>query len=162
MMLPERYRLTAESIRVDLAAIDAEIAHAREAVALLHAEPSKAEHYTRSAALVLHSAYTGIEDILLQIAREVDDHEPQSHDWHRALVRQMALQHPEVRPPVLSPGTAEAVLGILSFRHLVRHIYASRLDSARVERNVNRLLAVQDSLRADLLAFADWLDEAAS
>ncbi|HET6316413.1 MAG TPA: hypothetical protein VFG86_08145 [Chloroflexota bacterium] len=47
------------------------------------------------------------------------------------------------------------------FRHVVRHLYATQLDRERMSPLVEALPDLWREVRADLLAFADFLDDLA-
>ena len=48
--------------------------------------------------------------------------------WHTELLRQMSLDVPDVRPPVLQAETAARLDEYRKFRHRIRNIYATNLD----------------------------------
>jgi hypothetical protein len=47
------------------------------------------------------------------------------------------------------------------FRHIVRNVYAFRFDQIKIEKLVQEAPAVLSQVRAELLAFADFLDHQA-
>ena len=47
------------------------------------------------------------------------------------------------------------------FRHVVRNVYAFRFDQAKVQKLVQEVPAVFSQVRAELLAFADFLEQQA-
>lgn len=157
-MMPERYRLLAAGIRAELPAVQKSTAHAPEAVQRSQADEENAEFLIEAAAFSVHSAYTAIERLFVDIARAVDQFEPSGAEWHRDLVRQMHLEPTGVRPAVISDTVAGELQAILRFRHLVRNVYASSLDPVRVADNVRRLANIDAALSRDLRAFADWLE----
>lgn len=99
----------------------------------------------------LQSAYTGIERILVAIAKELDDVVPQGSQWHRNLLAQM-VGATESRPTVLRDPTAADLRSLLSFRHLVRNAYSYTLDSDKVLENAHRLSGCFTNLAYDCLA----------
>ena len=57
-------------------------------------------------ALNLHSFYSALERVFELIALELDGGALGGESWHIELLRQMSLDVPDVRPPVLQPDTA--------------------------------------------------------
>lgn len=161
-MMSERFEGLARTIRQELSDLDAAVAAAGDALAQADRFPDLGQRLAESAALNVQGAYTVVEEVLRQIAATVDEYEPAGGDWHQALLRQVARDAGSVRPAVLGEPTLRGLRRLLAFRHVVRAAYGERLDGAGVRENVERLRAVHPLLRADLLAFADWLDEAAS
>lgn len=82
--------------------------------------------------LNLHSFYTGVERILEVIARNIDYWKPTGDQWHRRLLQQMSITIPGVRPQVISQSTYIKLDEFRRFRHVVRSIYAYRLEVNRV------------------------------
>lgn len=108
------------------------------------------EDYIGTIALNLHSFYSGAERILKQIAQTVDGSVPDTPQWHRQLLRQMATPIREIRPAVLSPDTFESLNDYCSFRHVVRNLYTFSLKSERVEPLAEDLPMCWHSLHQDL------------
>ena len=78
-------------------------------------------------AAVLHSFYTGIENILKRVAVELDREPIGGEAWHRDLLLRMT-QPRSGRPAVLSSALHDALLDYLGFRHFFRHAYSFDLD----------------------------------
>ena len=57
-------------------------------------------------AAMLHSFYTGIENIFKRVALEVDKTVPRGEFWHRELLERVSHRS-QFRPPVISPGLKE-------------------------------------------------------
>ena len=68
---------------------------------------------------MLHSFYTEIEKIFTLIAREIDQSLPNTPNWHRELLVQMAAPTSR-RAAVISDGLRPALGDYLAFRHLFR------------------------------------------
>jgi hypothetical protein len=77
-------------------------------------------------AALLHSFYTGIENLLSRVAIELDGGVTHGDAWHRRLLQQMAVGN-EVRPPFISPEVMEQLQPYLQFRHFFRHSYSFQL-----------------------------------
>lgn len=113
--------------------------------------------YLDSVALNLHGFYSGIERLFELIARQVDRALPTGETWHRDLVQQMAQDLPEVRPAVISQASALVLDKFRRFRHLVRNVYTTNLTPDKMEELMIALPEAWLRLRAELLAFADFL-----
>ena len=117
--------------------------------------------YLDGVALNLHSFYSGLERIFELIATTVDNSLPEGANWHRILLEQMRMEVPGVRPAVLSEVTCEALDEYRGFRHVVRYVYAFRLDAAKMQPLVRSISDVFSRVRSELLAFADFLKQSA-
>jgi predicted nucleotidyltransferase len=111
------------------------------------------DDYLGTVALDIHSFYSGIERIFKQIAQTVDRSIPDSADWHRQLLRQMAAPVWDIRPPVLRPETLAMLEDYCSFRHVVRNIYSMNLKFDRVEALASGLPECLTLVRDDLQHF---------
>jgi len=115
--------------------------------------------YIASAALNLHDFYAGLERIFHQITTTVDGDLPTGREWHRDLLKQMQVDLPDLRPPVLSSEAGEVIDEFLRFRHIVRNNYAFEFDPERVERLVQMMPSAFEQAETELLAFAEFLEQ---
>lgn len=157
----ERYLVAAGRIRQELVELERVVARAERAVASARRHPEDQDLYLDSAALNLHDFYAGLERVFHHIAAAVDGSVPAGSEWHGELLRQMGVALPQVRREVLSPETIKMLDEYLRFRHVVRHVYAFEFDPDRLERLVQRLRPSFEQVRAELLAFADFLERVA-
>lgn len=111
-----------------------------------------------AAALNLHSFYAGLERVFVSIAARLDRSVPTGEIWHVELLRQMAAEVQGVRPPVISVSLLDRLDRYRGFRHVVRNVYAYRLDPRQIAPLVEDLTNVQSQLRAELLAFAERVE----
>jgi hypothetical protein len=86
----------------------------------------------------IHNIYNGIEDILLSIAKDVDDYVPTGSSAHQDILDQMASEIAGTRPALLGSELYDVLLEIKGFRHLVRHRYGFDLKPDRVVANFER------------------------
>jgi HepT-like protein len=119
------------------------------------------EVYLDSVALNLHSFYSGLEQLFELIAKHIDQSIPDGETWHRDLLNQMAHDVTDIRPAVIGQDNATSLDEFRRFRHLVRNVYATNLVPDRISKLMSRLPNLWKSLRAELLAFADFIDELA-
>ena len=75
----------------------------------------------------MHSFYNGIENIFTIVAKEIDQHQPSSTNWHRNLIDQMT-QDNQARSAIVSSSVREVLVEYLSFRHFFRHSYSFHLE----------------------------------
>ena len=70
----------------------------------------------------------------------------------------MAQDIPDVRPAVISQEEVVVLDEFRRFRHLVRNVYTTNLVPEKMSRLISTLLELWLLLRAELLAFADFLE----
>ncbi len=98
----------------------------RELVSKCSSEPPT--DVERSAlAFLLHSFYSGLENIFKRIAIEIDGSLPVGDAWHRQLLDQMA-KATDRRSAVISEALNETLNEYLAFRHVVRQSYSFTLQ----------------------------------
>jgi hypothetical protein len=135
----------------------------RSSKAWLHAQktPNEQDFYLDSAALNLHGFYSGLERLFELIARHVDRELPTGETWHRDLLQQIARDAKDIRPAVISQESAMVLDEYRRFRHLVRSVYTLNLEPGKMENLISSLPGLWSQVQAELLAFADFLEELA-
>jgi HepT-like protein len=141
--------------------IELERLNARVIQAWERAQRTGDDYYLDSVALNLHGFYSGLERIFLLIAEGLDNSVPQGDNWHQALLLQMAQDTLPIRPAVISQATLKNLGEYRGFRHVVRNVYTFRLDPAKLEHLVHQLPQVFSQVKAEVLAFASFLEQAA-
>jgi hypothetical protein len=106
---------------------------------------------------VLHSFYTGVENMFLAIAKGVDGRVPSGAQWHRDLLTQMTSTESH-RTQVISEDSAHQLAQYLYFRHFFRHAYTFFLDWDKLNNLVTSLPIVWAEVRQQLERFAASLD----
>ena len=155
-MSPGDYRAAAARIRQEVPALDAVAARAEGAWA--GASGAEDDYLVDAAAPNLHGFYAGLERVFVVVAGRVDGSLPQGPNWHQELLQQMAADIPDVRPAVLDADLAVRLDEYRGFRHVVRNVYAQKLDAGRVGDLVADLPCVWAAASACLTAFADALE----
>ena len=153
------YVLLAGRIRRELADLERAVARAERAARAAKSEPADSQLYIDSASLNLHGFYTGLERTFQQIAEIVDESLPAGAEWHRALLEQMCIEFPGVRPAVLSSTTCQALDEFMRFRHVVRNVYAYNLNPDRVMQLVEDCARVFGQIKVELSHFALFLEQ---
>lgn len=116
------------------------------------------DYYLDGVALNLHGFYGGLERIFELIAIVIDGAKPKGENWHQALLHQMTTDVPGLRPAVISQDTYRHLDDYRGFRHVVRNVYAYNFETAKLQKLVQDLPAVLAQARAELLAFASFLE----
>ena len=122
-------------------------------------QSSNDDHYLDGVALNLHGFYSGYERIFELIATRVDSTKPTGENWHQALLIQMTTEIPGLRPAVISETSHSQLDEYRGFRHVVRNVYTYKFDPAKVEKLVNGVQSTFAEVRAELLAFAEFLEQ---
>lgn len=107
---------------------------------------------------VLHSFYTGLENIFLNIAKKIDKQIPSGETWHHDLLNQMTKAE-LFRDSVLTEALAEQIDKYLGFRHLYRHAYSFIMRWEEMEKLVTPLPEVWILVKDQLLLFIEKLQE---
>jgi len=121
-----------------------------------HSSPEKIE--ISALAAMLHSFYTGIENLFERIAIELDEGLPQGPAWHKELLARMSLPAPR-RPAVISPGLAENLREYLEFRHFFRGAYTFQVLWDRMAHLVQGCPLALKNLEAELDVFIKAMSE---
>ena len=152
-----RHLVSAERIRSELAAIEQVVTRVQRALETAGRSSADSDLYWDAIALNLHDFYTGLERVLAHIAVHVDGHLPEGGEWHRELLRQMALPLPRIRPAVFSDSTIQRLDEYLRFRHVVRHVYAFEFEPQRIRPLAEALIGDFAQAKGELLVFIDYL-----
>ncbi len=152
------HQVLALRIRDESEDVDRAVNHAQRAWQAAQRGDADQDMYVDSAALNLHSFYSGLERVFETIALQLDGSLPKGDTWHRDLLDQMMLDLPGLRPPVLIEHTVRALDEFRRFRHVVRNVYAEHLDPQRIGDLVQKLAPLWTELKAELAAFADFLE----
>jgi hypothetical protein len=153
-----RLRTLAAELRGEVARIDrcqAEIGAARP---IADRVPERLALYGMAA--LLETFYTGIEKAFVRIANAFGGL-PDGPAWHRAVLEDMVLDIPRVRPPVIREETARELERYLAFRHRFRNLYLFDLQPDLVAPLLRDGEAAWSHCREDLLSFAAELEEMA-
>jgi len=116
------------------------------------------EFYLDAIALNLHGFYAGLEQIFEAIARTIGEGMPTGSHWHQALLLQMSVAVPTVRPAVISQASRQRLDSYRGFRHVVRNVYTFNLEAARVLVLAKDLALCYEQVVADLNQFCQFLD----
>ena len=115
-------------------------------------------YLVRAGGSILHDFYTGIEKIFESIAKEIDNRIPMGEEWHSELLRQMTLDIPGLRPPVITASTEKKLREYLGFRHLFRKRYGFELDWQKLKKLLLGVPLVRTQLEKEIGRFFEDLD----
>jgi hypothetical protein len=85
-----------------------------------------------AAALVLHSFYNGIENMLVLIFKYYDEQLPKSNKWHIELLDKAFISE-ENRKQIFNNEIQKTLEEYLKFRHFIRYAYGFKLEWERME-----------------------------
>jgi hypothetical protein len=115
--------------------------------------------YLGSVAMNLQSFYTGSERILLAIAKVIDQSIPTGEHWHQALLDQLATDIDVIRPRLLSEELRQNLDELRRFRHVVRGLYAFKLDPQLIQSLAFVIPQVFERLQVDCQQFWERMEE---
>jgi len=101
---------------------------------------------------LLHSFYTGIENIFKRIGQEIDNKLPSNSGWHQKLLERM-VKSTSTRPPVISKELKEELAEYLAFRHIFRNLYSFELDWKKIKPLVVKLKSVLKNFNEEIDSF---------
>jgi hypothetical protein len=107
-----------------------------------------------AAALLLHSFYNGIENILLIIMKSKENSSLSSNKWHTELLDN-AFVSTDNKSVIFRNEIKETLQDYLSFRHFVRHTYGFRIKWEKMEDKLNNLKEIWEVLKEDLNKFIE-------
>ena len=107
----------------------------------------------------LSNVYNGMEDVMSEIARDVDGSVPSGDAWHADLLDQMSVPLDEVRPALLDGNLLRDMVELKGFRHLTRHRYGIELRADLTLENLARLEKTFPAFVEAVEALARYLDE---
>lgn len=151
----------ADRIRSEIKDLEQLVKKVEQTWTHVHTVPEDQDVYLDSAALNLHGFYSVLERLFELVARHVDQELPTGESWHRELLFQMAQDLPERRPAMISPESVSRLDEVRRFRHLVRNVYTFNLDPEKMESILTYLPDLFQKIKAELLSFADFLEELA-
>jgi hypothetical protein len=109
-------------------------------------------------AALLHSFYTGIENLFGRVAIELDGGVAHGDAWHRRLLQQMTEGN-EARPPLISPNLMDQLQPYLQFRHFFRHSYSFQLRWDKLAPLVLQYEETFTAFCAELAAFSARMEK---
>jgi hypothetical protein len=103
-------------------------------------------------AMVLHSFYNGIENILILIFKHYDGKLPDSNKWHMELLDKAFITE-KSRKQVFTIELQGKLEEYLKFRHFVRHSYGFQLEWDRMEDLIIELKSFWENVKDNINRF---------
>lgn len=155
------YHELAQRFRDETRDLDQAVQRALNAWERLKTVTIERDVYLDSVALNLHGFYSGLERLFELVARHLDRTSPSGATWHRDLLQRMSHEVDSVRPAVIDVDITRDLDEFRRFRHLVRNVYTANLRPERMAGMLQTLPELWPRLQAELLAFADFLEQLA-
>jgi hypothetical protein len=89
----------------------------------------------------------------------IDRSLPQDSEWHKALLDQMTIEIPNLRPALISEQISTVLDEYLAFRHLIRNIYSHNIIPAKIQHLIDGLPQLFNQIKLELRAFAKLLEK---
>jgi hypothetical protein len=105
-------------------------------------------------AMVLHSFYNGIENILILIFKHYDEQLPNSNKWHMELLEKAFVTNNN-RKQIFSNELQKRMEEYLKFRHYVRHSYGFQLEWERMEDLITEISIFWETIKKDINNFIE-------
>ena len=111
-----------------------------------------------AAAMVLHSFYNGIENIILMIVKNYEEKLPSGNNWHMELLEKASVQIGD-RKIIINNELKNQLEEYRKFRHIVRHIYNYKINWTMMEGIMNNMNSIWSKLKDDLSKFLETEEE---
>ena len=107
-----------------------------------------------AAALVLHSFYNGIENILIMIIKNYEGQLPNSSKWHMELLEKAFISN-ENRKQVFVNNLQATLEEYMKFRHFVRHTYGYKLKWDQMEDLIIGINDFWNNIKENIINFME-------
>jgi hypothetical protein len=105
-----------------------------------------------AAAMLLHSFYNGIENVLLLIFKHYSEVLPNGIKWHIELLDKAFVANGD-RKQIFSAELLKPLDEYLKFRHFVRHSYGFQLEWPRMENLIRGVENIWESVKENIINF---------
>jgi hypothetical protein len=105
-------------------------------------------------ALLLHSFYNGIENVLVLIFKNYNEKLPNGIKWHIELLDRAFVSNGN-RKAIFQNEVQESMEEYLKFRHFIRHAYGFQLEWSRMENLVKQIESMWKVLKESLNQFME-------
>ncbi|MCL2281734.1 MAG: hypothetical protein FWC26_00265 [Fibromonadales bacterium] len=105
-----------------------------------------------AAALLLHSFYNGIENVLILIFKSYNEEVADEAKWHMGLLSKAFVSNAN-RKQIFKNELQESLEEYLKFRHFIRHAYGFQLEWPVMEELVKKIENVWSNIKEDLNNF---------
>jgi len=105
-------------------------------------------------AAILHSFYTGLENIFIMISKKVDGFTPSSVKSHQELL-DFVHENTSNREAIINEETFLILNEYMKFRHVFRHGYSFQLKWEKMKSLAVNLFDTWDNVKEQLVEFVD-------
>ena len=105
-------------------------------------------------AMVLHSFYNGIENIIILIFKNYEEKLPSGNNWHMELLENASIQNGN-RKVIFNNELKSQLEEYRKFRHIVRHTYNYKLNWIMMEGIMNNLNTIWSKTKENLNKFME-------
>lgn len=145
-------------------ALEAELEHFQqlannvdESIARFPATAQINIHDLRAIALLLTEIYLGAENLMLRVAKSLDEPIPSGKAWHAELLEQFSKETPNLRPELFNQDTVSLLDEFRRFRYVVHHTYSFDYDWQEINKLLNMAPALLEGLIRDTQTFRGFL-----
>jgi hypothetical protein len=103
-------------------------------------------------AMILHSFYRGVENIMLLIIKNKDSTPPSGMNWHKELLVR-AFEKTENRTDIFRKELKIPLNGYLKFRHVVRQAYGFQLKWIEMKDMTFDMNKIWENVKEDINTF---------
>ena len=107
-----------------------------------------------AAAMVLHSFYNGIENIVIMIFKNNDEKLPNSYKWHTELLEKAFTTNGD-RKAIFDNDLQKTLNEYLKFRHFVRHAYGYKLKWEMMEKLFNNIKHNWEKIKENIIKYLE-------
>jgi hypothetical protein len=145
------YNATQAKVQLEMSQVDALLRSSEPLLKLcLLKTPDFIE--TQAAAMVVHSFYNGIENILTLLFKGEGKKLPNGNHWHAELL-EMAFLTNRNNTSVFRSELRNTLREYMRFRHFVRHNYAFRIDWEQMEALTKNMVNIWNMVKEDLYKY---------
>jgi len=109
-----------------------------------------------AAAMILHSFYNGIENIMIMIFKHNNEKLPNSYKWHTELLDNAFTENGN-RKAIFDKELKETLDEYLKFRHFVRHVYGYKLKWPMMENLFYNIKANWEKIKENIIKNTKFL-----
>ncbi len=112
---------------------------------------------TSTIAFSVHNIYNGLEDVMGDLARAIDDHVPHGPKSHQDLLDQMHVALENRRPAFLDDVLYRDLAELKAFRHFVRHHYGVDLQAEKTDEKLALMRSVLPSFISAFTSLEEFM-----
>ena len=107
-----------------------------------------------AAAMVLHSFYNGIENMIVLIIKNYNEEFPDGYKWHAELLEKAFISNKN-RKQIFQDEIKKILEEYMKFRHFVRHTYGFQLEWTRMEKLISGIDTLWKKIKENVNGFIE-------